>query len=111
MKITRLQLEKIIVEEIQKLYEQPDVSAASHTPNVGVPGVASVIRAEAREIEELDREIKSWTSVHEEIIEKAMELNADPRLLEYYRGDFEQLMTSMMDMLYQRYQIEGGQPR
>ena len=65
-----------------------------------------MLRADAREIDKLDRDIKGWTKIREEILDKAYELGADPQLIDYFNGDFDQLMTAMMDMLYQQYQME-----
>ena len=111
MKIKTSQLQKIIQEEIKNLFEQPNVAPTSHVPDVGPPA-GGMISTDVKEIGNLDREIKKWKKVHEEVVEKAESLAVDPQLLEYYRGDFEQLMTAMMDMLYQQYQIERapGQP-
>ena len=109
MKINKTQLKKIIQEEIMTLFEQPDVAPTSHVPNVGPPG-GEMSRADAREIENLDRDIKGWTKIHEQIVEKAMELGADPQLVDFYRGDFEQLTTAMLDMLYQKYQMQRMAP-
>ena len=110
MKIKTSQLQKIIQEEIKNLFEQPNVAPTSHVPDVGAPA-GSMIATDVEEIENLDREIKKWTKIHEEVVEKAKTLAVDPQLLEYYRGDFEQLMTAMMDMLYQQYQVERATPR
>jgi len=109
MKISKSQFKRIIQEEMRTLLEQPNVAAASHAPNVGVPGGA-MTSADAREIDKLDRDIKGWTKIHEQIVAKANELGVDPQLLDYYLGDFEQLMTAMLDMLYQKYQIQRGAP-
>ena len=103
--ISILNLKSLIHEEVSKLLEQPDVSAASHAPDVNAPG-GDMLRADAREIDKLDRDIKGWTKIREEILDKAYELGADPQLIDYFNGDFDQLMTAMMDMLYQQYQME-----
>tara|TARA_R110000824_G_scaffold305631_1_gene493434 strand:+ start:815 stop:1246 length:432 start_codon:yes stop_codon:yes gene_type:complete len=104
-RISTLNLKRLIHEEVSKLLEQPDLAAASHAPDVSAPG-GGMLRADAREIDKLDRDIKGWTKIREEILDKAYELGADPQLIDYFNGDFDQLMTAMMDMLYQQYQME-----
>ena len=107
--VSTLSLKGLIHEEVSKLFEQPEVAPASHVPDVSAPG-ATMTRADAREIEKLDRKIKNWTKMREEILDKAYELGADPQLIDYFNGDFDQLMTAMMDMLYQQYQTDRGAP-
>ena len=110
-KISTLSLDRLICEEISKLFEQPDVAAASHAPDVGAAGAgAGMSRADMREIAKIERKTKKWGDIQADIVDMAYELGVDPQMI----GDFDNLMMTilqaMVDMAMQQYQMERPMP-
>lgn len=106
MKVKRLQLKRIIKEEVLKLLEQPNVSPTRHSPSVAPTG-AKVITVDSGDIDRLDAEIASETEDDQDLIKKAEEVGVDPLLV----GDFQNIsaafLQALMDYHYEMYRAQN----
>jgi len=112
-KIFNLRLKRLISEEVDRLFEQPNVAPTFHKPNVTPAGATMDPTIDASDIKDLERDTKKWQEEDDEIIAQAEELNVpmyDPALI----GDFDKLSDIMfqtiMDAALERYRQENQPP-
>ena len=109
-KISVLKLNELINEEINRLFEQPDVTPASFKPNVKPAGATMDPIIDAGDIENLEKETEEWRDEDEELADKAEMIgvsNVDPRIIDDYLGLSDTMLRIMMDVALERYREEN----
>tara|TARA_Y100000310_G_C20270551_1_gene617789 strand:- start:60 stop:518 length:459 start_codon:yes stop_codon:yes gene_type:complete len=112
-RISVLELKGLINEEVNKLFEQPDVSPASHKPNVTPAGSKMDPLIDAGDIEDLERKTKEWQEEDDDITKEAERLGvsmADPYIVGDFEGLTDALLQMMMDVALDRYRQENQPP-
>ena len=112
-KISVLKLKGLISEEIDKLFEQPDLAPASHRPDVTAAGATLDPSIDAGDIEDLEQETEEWRDEDEELADKAEMIgvsDVDPRIIDDYQGLSDTMLSMMMDVALERYREENQPP-
>jgi hypothetical protein len=103
----------IIIEEINKLFEQPDVAPPLHRPNVTPAGAKMDPSIDAGDLEDLERKTKEWQEQDDELAAEAEMIGvpmADPYIIGDFEGLSDALIQMIMDVAADRYKEENQPP-
>jgi hypothetical protein len=109
-RLSVLELRGLINEEVNKLFEQPDVGPAFHKPNVTPAGSKMDPKIDTSDIEDLERNTKEWQEEDDDITKEAERLGVgmvDPYIIGDFEGLTDALLQTMMQVALDRYEQEN----
>ena len=112
-RLSTLKLKKLISEEVERLFEQPDVAPAFHKPNVTPAGAKMDPSIDSGDIEDLELKVKKWQEEDDDIAKEAERIGVsmvDPYILRDFEGLTDAVFQMMMDVALDRYRQENQPP-